>query len=255
DRKVGHLQRRLVVEDRHLRAPRDDREGDEGRRAREDRRDEEDQLVDPGGGDVLLQRQLERVRDRLQQPKGPGPVRAGPVLHPADHPALKPDHEDRGEQQEHEDNADLEQHQPPDLLVEVAQRRVRRGERTAHSALLRVTRLPWPAPRSARTALPGLLVGSHTTPSAIFSVTSSGTVTEPSAECTITLSPSRRSAWAAVTGEIRATTGRAVAARYGSPSCIRPASTSWCQVARRCSAASWGPAPLALPDRTSGAAG
>src|SRR6202042_1084435 len=116
----------------------------------------------------------------------------------------------------------LEQHQPPDLLVEVAQRRVRSGERTAHSALLRVTRLPWPAPRSARTALPGLLVGSHTTPSTIFSVTSSGTVTEPSALCTITLSPSCRPASAALTGEIRATTGRAVAARYRSPALTIP---------------------------------
>ena len=61
------------------------------------------------------------------RPEGPGPVRAGPVLHPADDPPLEPDHEDRRQQQEHEDDADLEQHQPPDELVEVAERRVGGG--------------------------------------------------------------------------------------------------------------------------------
>ena len=171
-RQVRDLQRGPVVEDRHHRAPRDDREGDERYRGRDDRRDEEHHLVHRGGDDVLLERQLERVGDRLQQAPGPGPVGTGPVLHPADHPALEPDHEDRGQQQEREDDADLEQHHPPDELVEVGQRRVDR-ETAGHSALLRVTLLPCPAARSARTAEPGLLAGSHTAPSAM-SVTSSG---------------------------------------------------------------------------------
>src|SRR6516162_6946966 len=150
DRDVGHLQRRPVVEDRYDRAPRDDREADERRRGRDDRRDEEHQLVHPGRDDVLLERQLERVGDRLQEPPRPGPVGPRPVLHAADHAALEPDHEDGGEQQEHEHDPDLQQHHPPDDLVEVAQRRVRR-ERVGHySALLRVTLLPWPAPRPAR---------------------------------------------------------------------------------------------------------
>src|SRR6201999_2117872 len=96
------------------------------------------------------------------------------------------------------------QHHPPDELVEVAQRGVHR-KRLGHfySALLRVTRLPCPAPRSRRTAEPGLLVGSHTTPSAI-SVTYSGTVTAPVSVDTDTLSPSASPASAAVAGETRA---------------------------------------------------
>jgi hypothetical protein len=130
-----------VVEDRDHRAPRDDREADERGRGRQHRGDDEDQLVHAGGDDVFLERQFERVGDRLQQPERAGPVGARPVLHPADHPALEPDHEDGGEQQEHEDDRDLEQHHPPDELVEVAQRRVRR-ERVHYSALLRITLLP-----------------------------------------------------------------------------------------------------------------
>src|SRR6185437_969514 len=213
DRQVGDLQRRPVVEDRHHPAPRDDREADERGRGRDDRRDEEHQLVHLGGDDVLLQRQLQRVGDRLQQTPRPGPVGARPVLHPADHAPLEPDHEDGGKQQEHEDNRDLEQHHPPDELVKVAQRRVRR-QHMGHfySALLRVTLLPWPAPRSARTAAPELLVGSHTTPS-LMSVTSTGTVTEPAEVATVTLSPLATPAAAAVAAETRATTDRAVPAR------------------------------------------
>src|SRR5437763_1348597 len=143
-----------------------------------------------------------------EPPPGPGPVRAGPVLHPGDDPPLEPDHEDRGEQQEHEDDADLQQHQPPDELVKVAQRRVRREHSAAHSGLLRVTRLPWPATRSARVAEPGELAGSQTTPSTI-SVTATGTVTEPAAVATVTLSPSSTPASAAVVADTRATTRRA----------------------------------------------
>jgi hypothetical protein len=118
-----------MVEDRDFRAPRDDREADEGRRRRYHRRDHEHQPVRVAGDDVFLQRQLERVRDRLQQAEGAGPVRARAVLHPADDPAFRPDHEHRGEQQEEEDDPDLQQHQPPDELVEVADRRVDPSER------------------------------------------------------------------------------------------------------------------------------
>jgi hypothetical protein len=67
----------------------------------------------------FLQRQLERVGDRLQQAPRPGPVGPRPVLHPTDDPALEPDHEDRGEDQEHEDDPDLQQHQPPGDHVEI----------------------------------------------------------------------------------------------------------------------------------------
>src|ERR1700722_15474307 len=47
-----------------------------------------------GGVCFFLGRQLERIRDRLEQPERPGPVRARPVLHPPDDPPLGPDHED-----------------------------------------------------------------------------------------------------------------------------------------------------------------
>jgi hypothetical protein len=115
-----------------------------------------------GRDDVFLQRQLERIRDRLQQAEGPGPVGAGPVLHPADDAAFRPDHEHGREQQEDEDDPDLQQHQPPDELVEIAERRGRRGscERVQqrpmvhHSGLLSVTVAPCPAPSSARIVLP-----------------------------------------------------------------------------------------------------
>src|SRR5580692_6919397 len=260
-REVGDLQRGVVVEDRHLRAPRDDREADEGRRRGQHRRHHEDELVRGPRDDVFLQRQLERVRDRLQQAERPGPVRPRAVLHPADDPALGPDHEHRGQQQEEEDDAHLQQHHPPDELVEVAERRVRRGRREQvrqrpgvdHSGLLSVTVAPCPAPSSARMVLagpgspgygtPGLgcvavcgrpAAGSQTTWSAI-GTTSTGTVTEPRPVATVTLSPSAMPASAAVAADILASTGRAVPASEGSPSCIRPLSSSWCQVASRTS--------------------
>src|ERR1700723_2715411 len=68
------------------------------------------------------------------RPKGPGRVGPRPFLHAADPPPLEPDHEDGGEQQEHEDDRDLEQHHPPDERVEVAQRRVQREHMPAHEA-------------------------------------------------------------------------------------------------------------------------
>ena len=75
-REVGELQRGVVVEDRDLGAPRDDGEADEGARRGDHWRDDEDQLVRAQRDDVFLQRQLERVGDRLQQAEGAGPVRA-----------------------------------------------------------------------------------------------------------------------------------------------------------------------------------
>src|SRR6202041_2920854 len=193
-----------------------------------------------GGDDVFLERQLERVRDRLEQAERPGPVRARPVLHPADDPPLGPDHEDRRQQQEEEDDRYLQQHQPPDELVEVAEGRVWGGSRQHlrqpsclhHSGLLSVTMAPWPAPSSARRVVPPgrPAAGSQTTWSAI-GTSSTGAFTEPWSVTTDTLSPSARPASAAVAADIRATTGRAVPARDGSPSCMRPLSSSWCQLA------------------------
>ena len=194
-RQVRDLQRRLVVEDRHHRAPRDDREGDERRPGRDDRRDEEHQLVHLGGDDVLLERQLERVGDRLQQAPRPGPVGARPVLHPADHPALEPDHEDRGEQQEHEDDPDLEQHHPPDELVEVGSASGPAASAAAGPQLIRpssgspCSRAPAPrsagrGPRSPRSCWRAA------TPRRRPSADLERDVTEPRSVATVTLSPS-----------------------------------------------------------------
>ena len=123
-----------------------------------------------------------------------------------------------------------------------------------HRGLLSVTVAPCPAPSAARTVvlvcparswLPGYgtpaegasgsassgsasgspAAGSQTTWSAI-GTTSTGTVTEPRSLATVTLSPSARPASAAVVADTLATTGRAVPARDGSPSCMRPLSSS-----------------------------
>src|SRR5580704_11274938 len=280
-RQVGELQRGVVVEDRDFRAPRDDREADEGDRPRYHRRGDEHQLVRAQGDDVFLQRQLECVRDRLQQAEGPGPVRAGPVLHPPDGPAFGPDHEHGRQQQEEEDHRDLQQHHPPDELVEIAQRGICRGSRQHvgqppclhHSGLLSVTMAPCPAPSWARMVVPPCTAasgspgygtfsavvgsaparaspaaGSQTTWSAI-GTTSTGTVTEPRSVATVTLSPSAVPASAAVPADIRATTGLAVPASEGSPSCIVPLSSSWRQVASRTSST---PEPLTWVGGTPG---
>ena len=91
--------------------------------------------------------------------------------------------------------------------------------------------------------------GSQTTWSAI-GTTSTGTVTEPRSVATVTLSPSATPASAAVAGDILATTGRAVPASDGSPSCIRPLSSSWRQVASRTVPGGRAPpAPLILGGR------
>ena len=60
-----------------------------------------------------------------------------------------------------------------------------------------------------RTAEPAEAVGSHTTPSAI-GVTSTGIVSAPAAVVMVSFSPSLSPAAAAVAGDTRATTGRAV---------------------------------------------
>ena len=59
-----------------------------------------------------------------------------------------------------------------------------------------------------------------------MAVTRTSTVTAPVAVDTVTLPPSAVPACAAVAADIRATTGRAVPARNGSPSLIRPVSIS-----------------------------
>ena len=231
-RQVGELQRGLHPRDRHDGPERDDREADERGDHRQRGRDHEQDLVHAERGDVLLERQLDAVQQRLQQPERPGPVRPGALLHPPDHPALGPDHEQRAEQEEQEDGEHLDDDQPPGVVPEIGQRRILCLDGQAgHGALLTVTTLPWPAPSSLRTAQPAELAGSQTTRSGMSAI-SAGTVMVPCSVATVTLPPSLTPASAAVAADIFATATRAVPARFGSPSCIRPASRRLCQVAR-----------------------
>src|SRR5690606_23193422 len=207
-------------------------------------------LVDLAGDDVLLERQLDAVREALQQPEGARPVGTDAQLHPADDAALDPHRHQHGHDQEREDGDDLAADQPPRVRAEVLQRGVRgdrrqgrHGER-AHllppafsseaAAVAAVapastppairTTSPATAPRSRYSEQPAELVGSHTTRSGRSAVTSRGSVTSPRSVDTVTASPAPISA--AVAGDSRATAALAVPARNGSPSCRRPRSSS-----------------------------
>ena len=85
------------------------------------------------------------------------------------------------------------------------------------------TTSPAPTPRVERIVEPSEFRASQITPSGIC-VTTSGSSMDPTSVETTT-DPSAPTD-CAVLAESRATTGRAVAARYGSPSCRRPRSSS-----------------------------
>src|SRR5262249_18298057 len=164
------------------------------------------------------------------------PVGARTLLHPADDAPLGPDHQQRRQHQEDEDDQYLDRGQPPGVVVDQGGggRGLRAGQHQAgagnHSALLTVTRLPWPAPSSRRTEQPAEFVGSQTTRSGI-AVISAGTRRSPRVVATLTLAPAPPPAPAGVAADISAAAGRAAPARFGSPSCMRPASSRLCQVA------------------------
>ena len=146
-----------------LGSERDHREGDERRDGRDDRRQHEDDLVGGLRDDVLLQRQLHAVGQRLQQAEGAVHVGADAVLHPGHDPALPPDVEQRQQHQDHEDQHGLDRgssHQgswPKSARSSAAiGDQLRRFMRRLPS---RVTRLPGEA-RSASTPLPKR-VGRH----------------------------------------------------------------------------------------------
>ena len=120
-RHVGELQWRLVAEPRDLGAERDHRERHERRHRREDRRQEEDHLVGGLGDEVLLERQLHAVGERLEQAEGPVHVGADAVLHPGHHAPLEPDVEEREQHQDHEDRHGLDQDDPPRVVAELLQ--------------------------------------------------------------------------------------------------------------------------------------
>ena len=128
-REVGQLQRGLDAEHADRRPERDDREHQERAEHRDHRRDDVDHLVGGLDGHVLLDQQLHRVGERLEQAERAVHVGAGPLLHAADDLALEPDREQHADQQEHDDRDGLDQDDPPRVVAEVGRdrRRARRA--------------------------------------------------------------------------------------------------------------------------------
>src|SRR5581483_115516 len=185
--------------------------------------------------DIFLEREFQPVGQGLQQPEGAHPVGAHPMLHPSHHPALQPDHEQCHDLEEHEDRHDLDDDEPQRVVGE-------QGPRGCHECLphavlelpplpLRtVTTAPCPTPRLRRTVAGPELPGSHTTPGG-RSAAATGSVIDPRWVDTVTRPPRSTPRSAAVVSDSRATAGRAVAAKCGSPTCIDPLSSSLRQVA------------------------
>ena len=132
------------------------------------------------GTDVLLEGQLEPVGQRLQQPERAVPVRPGALLHAAHHAPLEPDHEQRHDQEQGEDDDDLGDRQPQRVAGEqrlgVARRTgwgervhgVSPGAEVATAAPVTRTGPPWCRPSPARVVTPlgpGTCEGAQTTSS------------------------------------------------------------------------------------------
>src|SRR5690606_2780928 len=245
DREVGELQRRLDPEDRHGGPERDHREREERGDGDQRRGEDVDDLVHLARDEVLLEGQLDAVGQRLQDAELPRPVGAVPVLHPGDDLPLAPDAEQHAQQQQDEDADGLEEAEPQRIVAEVAQR----GSGVVHETLPIFTTSPATAPRSRVTEMPFEFDGTHTTRSGRSAIRT-GMTTPPSP--ILILSPSDTPISAAVAAEISAVAGRAVPARYGSPSWSLPSSSRRCQVASTASPA-WGSLP-GRPVRVGGVA-
>src|SRR5699024_1112147 len=181
------------------------------------------------------------VGERLEQAEGPDPVRAGSLLHPTDHPALEPDHQQDAEEQVDEDEQRLDQRQPEGGVAEVRGDRLlgRPGQHRvgAHAVPPFVTETIAPArPESERTSQLSEFVGNHTTWSAMAWILT-GSVTRTSSAETVARSPSTMPRASAVSGERMARGAFAVPARKGSPSCSDPLSRRRRHVARTASPA------------------
>src|ERR671929_20657 len=82
------------------------------------------------------------------------PVGADPLLHPGDDLALEDDGEQRHHQEDHEDPDDLDEHDPPDVVPEVLERRLVGGGQRGHRAPTEsVTTEPGVLPSTERTSL------------------------------------------------------------------------------------------------------
>src|SRR5439155_10777178 len=77
------------------------------------RREDVEDIDGAGREEALLPDQLDQVRDRLQEPEGPGAVRPVAELHPAEHLALHPRHVGEREQQQVDDHEGLDERDPP----------------------------------------------------------------------------------------------------------------------------------------------
>src|SRR5436309_11884531 len=108
DVHVGDMQRHVAAEHRDLVPERHDaqrhKRGDDGKRGRE----EEDDRVRLGGDEVLLEEELDTVRDGLQESEGADPLGSDPVLHVADHFPLHPHDERNPEQYESQNDQDFD---------------------------------------------------------------------------------------------------------------------------------------------------
>ena len=161
-----------------------------------------DELVHPGGDEALLERQLDAVGQRLQQPPRADPVGAEPHLHAAEDLALEQDRHQHRQQQEHEDAERLGQDQPPRVMAE--QRRIGIRHRLCppdrHDGARRSRRAAG-APRSRRSSAAARRRRSA------MSVIASGSVIAPRSVLTVTRSPSAAPISAAVAADSRATGG------------------------------------------------
>ena len=119
DGHVGELQRRRVTENRHVRAHRNDRVDAERRESRDGGSQEVQETLGPAGPHVLLEEELARVGERLEQAEGARDVRAGTRLHAAQASALNPQGEEHVGDQEDDDEHGLDEAEPPGFLAKV----------------------------------------------------------------------------------------------------------------------------------------
>src|SRR5690606_8447816 len=189
--------------------------------------------------DLLDERQLDAVGERLQPAAGTGPVGPDPVLHAGHDLALPVDHEQGHDHAEREQHHGLEQHQPERVVGQHLGARhllLRLGqEQRAHAAppvspepALSCTAPPCPTPSASYTPT-GERDGTHTTPSGRSAI-SAGSVNAPRSVRTVASSPATTPCRSAVAAFSRMTAGRAVPARCGSSTCSDPLSISCRQV-------------------------
>src|SRR5205814_9815373 len=160
------------------------------------------------------ERQPQAVRERLEQAERADRVGTGAHLHAGHHARLVPDREKRHDDEKDEDREDFGQHEPPDVVAELVQRALHRTPPAPMSTVE-----PAVTPSVRRAVESAELVGTHSTRPAMSSTISAGKVMLPRSVETVTASPSATPRSAASALPSRTSDGRAVPARYSSPSC------------------------------------